>query len=134
MIRMDKTNWNSRENLWRRKEKVENRIRIMPETEGSNAGWWMEVNIHEVRTIYQRYQHFICNKQLFNLSCKLCNMKKRFKRKGKLKEAEKIRLRKYSFLNIIDRGKKAEGVKVWMAPISAWNRIKHLCFRDEGNI
>jgi len=101
----------------------------MPKPEDSEAKWWMRVDIHVVQTIYER-QQFICNKQFFNLSCKLCNMKKRFKRQDKLKEAEKIRLRRYSFLNIIDRDREAEGVKVWMAPISAWNRIHRLYFKD----
>ena len=126
---MNKMFWDSREYLWRRKEKTKNRIRIMPMPEDSEAKWWMRVDIHVVQTIYER-QQFICNKQLFNLSCKLCNMKKRFKRQDKLKEAEKIRLRRYSFLNIIDRDREAEGVKVWMAPISAWNRINHLYLKD----
>lgn len=130
---MDKTNWNSRLYLWRPEKKIKNRIRIMPEPEGAKAKWWMRVDIHVVHTIYER-QQFICNKQLFDLSCKLCNMKKRLKRQDKLKEAEEIVLRRYSFLNIIGREREAEGVKVWMAPISAWNWISRHYFKEENPV
>jgi len=129
---INKHNWDSTGYLWKPKKKSACRIRIMPWPENSEAKWWMRVDLHVVETrylryqrFYRRYQQFICNKQLFNLSCKLCNMKKRLKRQGNLKETEKIRLRRYSFLNIIDRDREHEGVKIWMAPISAWNKIRH---------
>ena len=129
---MNKFNWNSRENLWRPKEKIKNRIRIMPWD--SKGNWEMRVDIHVIDTRYQRYQRYICNRQLFNVSCKLCNMKKRLKRQDKPKEAEKIVLRRYTFLNIIDREREAEGVKVWMAPISAWSRISFHLFNEDSDV
>jgi len=61
-------------------------------------------------------------------------MKKRLKRQDKPKEAGKIVLRRYGFLNIIDRAREAEGVKVWMAPISACNQIKYFYFREDNHI
>lgn len=131
---MNKFNWNSNLYLWRPEKKIKNRIRIMPGPEDSKGNWVMRVDIHVIDTRYQRYQRYICNRQLFNVSCKLCNMKKRLKRQDKPKEAEKIALRRYGFLNIIDRAREAEGVKVWMAPISAWNRIRYFHFREDNRI
>jgi len=61
-------------------------------------------------------------------------MKKRLKRQDKPKEAEKIVLRRYTFLNIIDREREAEGVKVWMAPISAWSRISFHLFNEDSDV
>jgi hypothetical protein len=47
---------------------------------------------------------------------------------SRCEEAEKIDTWKYVFLNVIDREHEGDGVKVWMAPISAWNQIKKEVF------
>jgi len=126
---MDKTNWNSREYLWQPDPHTDNRIRIVPvPRKSTKATWWMRVNVHAVE-IY-RTKKFVCNEQLFKKPCRLCEMKRKFSDEGKHNEAGRIGLWKYTFLNVIDRAKEDEGVKVWMAPISAWWQIKETVFHD----
>jgi hypothetical protein len=91
----------------------------------------MRVDIHNINI--SEAKKFVCNSQLFRKPCRLCEMKHKFSIEKKHNEAKKIELWKFTFLNIIDRANEDKGVKVWMAPISAWWQIEKAAFRN-GNL
>ena len=129
---MDKQNWHFKENLWR-PTVGENRLRIVPAVIGSGTtAWWMRVDIHNISLVFKSNK-FVCNAQLFEKPCSLCEMRKKFEAEGEFEEAKRIGLRKYTFFNVIDRANEDEGVKVWMAPISAWWQIERAVFRGSGS-
>ena len=108
---------------WRPSE-GENIIRVLPAKVEREGSWFLRVNKHFVYTYsHMKPEVFICNFQLFNKSCALCEFERRREEKRDPSVRKFFGLTQQGVVNIVVRGTEREAAKVWEAPGTAFKNM-----------
>lgn len=112
------------EMCWRPKEEGKYIIRILHKKHNLEGPWYLQVHRHYVNLKGYRSNRYVCNKNMFDQRCAICEIRRKLYKEGNFKAYKRFDSFNQYAMNILVRGRKeAEGVKIWEAPASVLNSI-----------
>ena len=109
---------------WYPREKGKYIIRILYEKLNLEGSWYLQVHRHHVNLKGYRSNRYVCNENMFDQRCAICEIRRKLYKEGNFKVYKRFDSFNQYAMNIVVRGRKeAEGVKIWEVPGSVLNWI-----------